>query len=261
MHLWTGPLDTGPLQLLSQNSAFGRLSRDGARVGYVRIRPETTDPATGLSEGIIAVKAPGGTEQPLTAWTRGHYMPWDWSPDDQMILAAKDSDLALWSVNTTAAVTPAAVALRISDRVGQARYSPDGNWLALSATVDRTGESRIFVTSSTGDVNRPVKAVAPDHLHADLPRWSRDGRRILFLSTATDGSTHLWAADFDSNSGMPVGEPYQISQFDSPTFRISPSMNFSAMEVRGEFVYVAMRSVSGNLWALDSAGSGRGTRE
>jgi Tol biopolymer transport system component len=237
------------------------LSRDGTRVGYVRIRPETIDPATGLSEGIIAVKALDGHEQALTEWTRGHYMPWDWSPDDKMILAAKNSELALWSVNASAATVPAAVALRIRDRVGQARYSPDGRWLALGATADRTGESRIFVTSATGEVDRPVKAVAADHLHADLPRWAADGRRIFFLSTAIGGSTHLWAIDFDVNSGMPVGAPYQISRFDSPAFKISPNMNFSALEVRREFVYVAMRSVSGSLWALDSAGTGRGTRE
>ena len=86
-------------------------------------------------------------------------------------------------------------------------------------------------------------------------RWSADGKTLYFLA-ADSSFIHLWAAHFNPVRGVVVGEPVQLTHFDAPSFKISPSMTTTEMDVGGRFL--TMESTSGNVWMLDNVVFRRG---
>ncbi|MFB6725871.1 DPP IV N-terminal domain-containing protein [Kribbella sp. NPDC056345] len=68
--------------------------------------------------------------------------------------------------------------------------SPDGRWLAFDLVT------AIWVTPAAGGVSRRL---TDDLQDATRPRWSPDGRRIVFQSYR-DGNFHLWSIDADGNN-------------------------------------------------------------
>lgn len=254
MNLWTVQLGSGQPELLVESAAFPRWSPDGRQVAYVRIRGETIDHSTGTSEGIIGVRTQGGAERQVTAWTRDHYMPWDWTRDGRSILASRGPKLALWTVGDRPATTPAQVVLAGNNwDYGQARFSPDGRWLAVVGSSPATpGGPSLFVTAAQGPANRALTPAAPPHVGVDRPRWAPDGRRVYFLSKQKDRFVDIWAVDFDPTRGIPVGEPFRVTHFDSLDFLVSGFGGFANMEVRDRWLFVTMRSTSGSLWMLDN---------
>jgi Tol biopolymer transport system component len=57
----------------------------------------------------------------------------------------------------------------------------------------------------------------------DKPRWSPDGKTVYFVRYR-DSFFNLWAVRFDSGAGTPVGEPFQVTRFGSPTRQISTDL-------------------------------------
>ncbi len=43
-----------------------------------------------------------------------------------------------------------------------------------------------------------------------MPRWSADGRRIIFISSR-DGTSDLWQLDVDPTTGARTGEPERLT--------------------------------------------------
>jgi len=85
-------------------------------------------------------------------------------------------------------------------RLGEAAVSPDGKWLAYSVTtVDlakNTKTPEIWLQHISG--GEPQKLVIASPGDSGL-QFSRDGKRILFLSSArSSGSQQIVIADFDS---------------------------------------------------------------
>jgi Tol biopolymer transport system component len=66
--------------------------------------------------------------------------------------------------------------------VDQPDFSPDGRFLAYRGTTLR-GQTSIFVATAEG---RNARAVTPPTVHASRPRWSPDGKLILFYTTDKD---------------------------------------------------------------------------
>ena len=85
-----------------------------------------------------------------------------------------------------------------------------------------------------------------------MPRWSTDGSYVYFLSTGESGFLDLWANSIDTVRGTPIGEPFRVTRFESIGFRISPGTAFSTFEIRDRWLFLAMRSTTGNLWMLDN---------
>ena len=88
-----------PTELAGADGQFARLSRNGERLAYTKMR---TDDSGRLSANAIAVRTIGGREHLITPWIPGACCraACDWSPDDQFVLACGPTEeMATWPVD------------------------------------------------------------------------------------------------------------------------------------------------------------------
>jgi dipeptidyl aminopeptidase/acylaminoacyl peptidase len=95
-------------------------------------------------------------------------------------------------------------------RVAEPYLSPDGKWAAFGVTDVSLEENKktnhIWIVPVTGGETKPLTNGKGE----DGVRFSPDGKQILYISSA-DGSSQVWAQDFDSNSGTLTGQPRKLT--------------------------------------------------
>jgi len=100
-------------------------------------------------------------------------------------------------------------------RVGAPVPSPDGKWVVFDCQdVDLAANTKIshlwIVPANGGESQR----LNPTPNHEERPRFSPDGKRLIWTSKATD-PTQIWMCDFDSGSGALVGKPHQVTSIST----------------------------------------------
>src|SRR5438034_3184771 len=100
-------------------------------------------------------------------------------------------------------------------RVGAPVPSPDGKWVVFDCQdVDlaaNTKISHLWIVPASGGESRRLN---PTPNHEERPRFSPDGKRLIWTSKATD-PTQIWMCDFDSNAGVLVGKPHQLTNLST----------------------------------------------
>ncbi|HEY7000524.1 MAG TPA: S9 family peptidase [Candidatus Udaeobacter sp.] len=100
-------------------------------------------------------------------------------------------------------------------RVGAPVPSPDGKWVVFDCIdVDleaNTKISHLWIVPASGGESRRLN---PTPNHEERPRFSPDGKRLIWTSKATD-PTQLWMCDFDANAGALVGKPHQVTSIST----------------------------------------------
>jgi dipeptidyl aminopeptidase/acylaminoacyl peptidase len=130
---------------------------------------------------------------------------------------------AFLSVASTLAQTPAPNAkhpftfedMMALKRVGAPVPSPDGKWVVFDCEdVDlaaNTKVSHLWIVPASGGESRRLN---PTPNHEERPRFSPDGKRLIWTSKATD-PTQIWMCDFESGSGALVGKPHQVTSIST----------------------------------------------
>jgi dipeptidyl aminopeptidase/acylaminoacyl peptidase len=100
-------------------------------------------------------------------------------------------------------------------RVGAPVPSPDGKWVVFDAVdVDLEANTRIshlwIVPAAGGEARRLNQ---PPH-HEERPRFSPDGKRLIWTSKATD-PTQIWMCNFTPESGGLDGQPHQVTNIST----------------------------------------------
>jgi Tol biopolymer transport system component len=92
-------------------------------------------------------------------------------------------------------------------RVGAPVPSPDGKWVVFDAVdVDleaNTKISHLWIVPAAGGEARRLNQTAN---HEERPRFSPDGKRLIWTSKATD-PTQIWMCNFTAESGGLDGQP------------------------------------------------------
>src|SRR5437899_3024415 len=100
-------------------------------------------------------------------------------------------------------------------RVGAPVPSPDGKWVVFDCEdVDleaNTKISHLWIVPASGGESRRLN---PTPNHEERPRFSPDGKRLIWASKATD-PTQIWMCDFDASAGALVGHPHQVTNIST----------------------------------------------
>jgi len=93
--------------------------------------------------------------------------------------------------------------------------SPDGKWVVFGAEdVDleaNTKISHLWIVPASGGKSRRLNET-PNH--EERPRFSPDGRCLIWTSKATD-PTQIWMSEFDTDSGVLRGKPHQMTDIST----------------------------------------------
>jgi dipeptidyl aminopeptidase/acylaminoacyl peptidase len=96
-------------------------------------------------------------------------------------------------------------------RLSEPVPAPDGKWVVFAAQdVDleaNTRKSHLWIVPVEGGAARRLSQSPNEE---ERPRFSPDGKKIIFTSKATDPS-QIWMCDFDSVSGALSGTPHQVT--------------------------------------------------
>lgn len=193
-------------------------SPDGARIAYRR------------GNRLIVRGAFGGAETELAQWT-GY--PDSWSRDGRYLLVGRPVQQAyeIWAVRTDGPKEETAV-ITGAQQADEARFSPDGRWVAYHATADNTPFVYVVPFPPTGERWQISTRGGVQ------PRWRSDGRELFYL----DMDGQLMRVE------LPGGDPRQAHPAE-PLFRttLQPSSAVDQFTVSSDGQRFVLRRPVGEL--------------
>ena len=159
---------------------------------------------------------------PLSGWVQ---WPYDWTPDGRFIIygdgAAQTGDDLMILPMSGANASPAGRSeqkndgdrkprpfLRTQFNEGDARFSPDGRWVAYVS--DESGRSEVYVrpfAESGQAVKRQISTAG-----GVSPRWRRDGKELFYLAV----DKRLMAVPVQIGATFEAGTPAALFQVEVP---------------------------------------------
>jgi WD40 repeat protein len=139
-------------------------------------------------------------EQPIYRNGTDDKRPTDWSRDGKYLLfdqLTEKNSMDLWFLSVDDPSHPQPLLLTEADEQ-DARFSPDGRWIAYSST--ESGRAQVYLQPfPKGGSRVPVSREG-----GDLPVWNPNGKELFFL----DPERTLMAVELKTdNSGIPKPEP------------------------------------------------------
>ena len=153
----------------------------------------------GAVRSLMTKASDGGAAATEKAvWTTpNHFHVNDWSPDGRTILVeiTRQGTLSdIFAIDVTTGKDTPLLASRYVE--AQARFSPDGKWLAYSS--DESGVREVYVQPYPA-LNARVPVSTGGGVE---PVWSRDGRKLFFRS-----KDNIMVADVTKTSPLEFGTP------------------------------------------------------
>jgi Tol biopolymer transport system component len=222
-------------------------SPDGKRAAYTR-RQTSSDKGQ-----VVVWSSNNRNEDPVRAVSSAFGPVCDWSPDGKTVLADNENDRTnrseIWQLSIDPSLSEKSAAHKIvgdpNYDLWQAHVSRDGRWIVFEGL-------RSLPTIYTIPVGGgPWIQITDGKQSAFKPRWSPDGKTIYFLSWRK-GFSNLWGVHFDPVKRRPLGEPFQVTSFETPTLMIPshlPTVEFSLTDGR---LLLPVAQTSGNIWILDN---------
>jgi len=64
----------------------------------------------------------------------------------------------------------------------------------------------------------------------------------------------VWGVRFDALKGKPVGDPFRVTSFESPSLMVPTNIPPAEPSLTQEKLVLTMAEVSGSIWVLDNVG-------
>jgi Tol biopolymer transport system component/DNA-binding winged helix-turn-helix (wHTH) protein len=232
---------------------FPQWSPDGMQLAYTRRNRRTNE------QQIMVWSSQSHEEEPLT--TLGStFGVWDWSPDGKSLLSAHFAAgtlavTGIWLIPVASAPHAETAAQKITSsgpayQLYQPHFSPNGRWIVFEAVADSPNpESTLYVVPTSSG---PWTRITDSKHWDDKPRWSPDGRTIYFVSRR-GGFFNVWGIRFDPAIGRTVGQPFQVSKFESPRLMVPSFIPPVGLSLTQDKLVLTMAEESGSIWVLDNA--------
>jgi hypothetical protein len=189
------------LTLKSERHTDPRWSPDGLQVMFTSSR----DP----SRGPYKISMPASDPVQVFEFKGAQFGLDDWSPDGQHILYHDGGRPELWAVPLSGDRIPIMVARSLSGTPDQARFSPNGHYIAYNTSESGQSEVKVVRFPPTDDKWQISTAGGAQ------PTWSGDGRELYFL--APDAT--LMAVDIHAGAKFNWGKPHPL--FKTPISGLS----------------------------------------
>jgi hypothetical protein len=85
----------------------------------------------------------------------------------------------------------------------------------------------------------------------DKPRWAPDGKTIYFV-TNRGGFLNVWGIRFDPAQGQPVGEPFRVTAFESPSQMVFPRIAPLNIALTADRLFLNITEMSGSVWVVEN---------
>ncbi len=241
--VWIRDLTTGEERLATISEAqegLARLSRDGRSLLYRR--------TIAGSPSVVHSAADGGSPKVLCEACSG---PYDWTPQQDGALTRPSNAPNVVNLTALDGSTSRQVLAAPEGVLYEARFSPDGRWIAFHMLTGETSR-QIFISPFLPDAASPDDWIAVtdgDGMDRNV-EWSRDGRVLYFLSEG-DGSRCIWGQALDPDTKQPLAEPFELQHYSSPN-RSMVQAGFALSATRDK-LYYAVAALRGNVWMLQQA--------
>lgn len=255
---WLTDVATGQTRLFAEGTLCNAWTQDGQEVACVRMQIDPLNVSGGPTS--LELRSIDGRQRTVSPWTADPLLwPSSWSIDHRELLVtrqSKDYDVVAWPIADPPATAPSHVVFAVpSSSVWATALSPNRRWLtfnAVTSSVESPTRSFVGVTSAEGLPQRPWQKIAAYLDWTDKPQWSADGRTVYFVASRPAAYFNLMGVHIDPERGTTIGEPFQITEFNSPTLRMSPFAQRTTMAIRGSNAFLTMVSATGNIWMLDN---------
>ena len=188
--------------------------------------------------GIYTMTALGANVRRVVPLKRGvlYTFSLSWARDGSLVYTGFDADGSKRVYRVAAAGgEPACMtcAWRETANVRAGELSPSGEHLAFLSGLMGPRADLYVAHLPSGRLRKVTN-------QADVPRWSPDGRHLLFISNR-DGQADLWEQAIDPD-GAPAGEPRKItSALGATTFALAPD---------GKQILAVKEESSSHLWSV-----------
>jgi Tol biopolymer transport system component len=254
-------LDTGQNELLDEEvrgNVHLTWSPDDLTVLHERIKS-----VNGQQDRVqieLVRHEPGGAETALWPWNdQTAFLPTDATAGGHDLLGSvfhfgnAPAEIALWPVVDGTSVKPGHVLFADSSAdLWEATFVPGRRWITF-VRQPRSAPQRLELMIAAAEGAPPAgwTRLATTHPWPDKPRWAADGKLLYFLSRGAGAYFNLWALPFDPIRGVPTGDPFAVTRYDSPALYVSPHVEKTEMDLSNGRVALTMTSTTGSIWMLE----------
>jgi serine/threonine protein kinase len=142
----------------------------------------------------------------------------------------------------------------------KARFSPRGNWIAVTAANARSDRAQIFAIPLQDGKPAPESAWVPitnGNYWDDNPVWTERGDAVLFYSRR-DGFGCIWRQAVNLTTRRPEGAPTEVLGFHGGRVSMSQLTGSlpSLLLIKNHLIFNALEK-TGSIWVLDDWAKGR----